>query len=102
MTICDLSFVRYPRLFNRSNAMYLATIARLSAHKPTTVLTISESTRRDVIRLFGVAPDNVVTTYCGVSDRSARAGNSDTRIPPAKPASQEFFSTLERLGLGRM
>jgi glycosyltransferase involved in cell wall biosynthesis len=72
-----LSFVRYPTLFNRSNAMYLATIARLSARKATTVLTISESTRRDVIRLFGVAPENVVTTYCGVSDRFQPAPETD-------------------------
>jgi glycosyltransferase involved in cell wall biosynthesis len=77
ITICDLSFVRYPTLFNRSNAMYLATIARLSARKATTVLTISESTRRDVIRLFGVAPENVVTTYCGVSDRFQPAPETD-------------------------
>jgi glycosyltransferase involved in cell wall biosynthesis len=69
ITICDLSFVRYPELFNRSNAIYLATVARLSARKATAVLTISESTRRDVINLFGVPPERVTTTYCGVSDR---------------------------------
>ena len=68
ITICDLSFVRYPSLFNRSNAIYLATMARLSARKATAVLTISESTRRDVINLFGVPAERVVTTYCGVSD----------------------------------
>jgi glycosyltransferase involved in cell wall biosynthesis len=69
ITICDLSFVRYPDLFNRSNAMYLATMARLSVRKATAVLTISESTRRDVIRLFGVPAERVTTTYCGVSER---------------------------------
>lgn len=69
ISICDLSFVRYPELFNRSNAIYLATIARLSARKATAVLTISESTRRDVINLFGVPAERVTTTYCGVSDR---------------------------------
>jgi glycosyltransferase involved in cell wall biosynthesis len=68
ITICDLSFVRYPKLFNRSNAIYLATIARLSARRATAVITISENTRRDVISLFGVAPERVTTTYCGVSD----------------------------------
>jgi glycosyltransferase involved in cell wall biosynthesis len=69
ITICDLSFVRYPSLFNRSNAIYLATLARLSARKATAVLTISESTRQDVMKLFHVPGERITTTYCGVSDR---------------------------------
>jgi glycosyltransferase involved in cell wall biosynthesis len=77
ITICDLSFARYPDLFNRSNAIYLATIARLSARKATIVLTISESTRQDVIKLFGVSPERVTTTYCGVSDRFQPASDSE-------------------------
>ena len=31
-------------------------------------MTISESTRRDVINLLGIAPDRVCTIYCGVDD----------------------------------
>ncbi|MFN0071714.1 MAG: glycosyltransferase family 4 protein [Chloroflexota bacterium] len=87
MTICDLSFIRYPQLFNRSNAIYLATIARISARRATHVATISESTRRDVVNLLGVDPARVTTTFCGVS----------SQFQPATPRDVEAFK--QRVGL---
>lgn len=83
MTICDLSFVRFPELFNRANATYLAAITRLSARRATHIITISESTRRDVIQLFGVPPSRVTAIYCGVSDHFQ---------PPERAALERFRS----------
>ncbi|HEX3244880.1 MAG TPA: glycosyltransferase family 1 protein [Chloroflexota bacterium] len=96
ITICDVSFARYPGLFNRSNAIYLSTIARLSARKASMVLTISESTRRDVIQLFGVSPERVTTSYCGVSDRFQPA--SDSEIEALRARAQLPRSFLLYLG----
>lgn len=69
VTVYDLSFLRYPQVFNRGNRIYLRTLASLSARRADRVLTISEHTRRDVIELLGVPAEQVVTTYCGVEDR---------------------------------
>lgn len=68
VTVCDLSFIRYPALFNRANRLYLQLFTRLSVKRADRVLTISEHTRQDVIGLLGVPPDRVTTTYCGVDE----------------------------------
>lgn len=65
VTILDLSFLRMPEHFNRGNRLYLATMARLTARRSQKILTISESTRQDVIQLLGVRPEKVAVTYCG-------------------------------------
>ncbi len=68
VTFLDLSFLRMPQNFNRWNRVYLSTMARISAHRCDRILTISESTRQDVINLMGVAPSKVEVTYLGVDD----------------------------------
>ncbi|MHB0870014.1 MAG: glycosyltransferase family 4 protein [Chloroflexota bacterium] len=66
VTMLDLSFLRMPGSFNRGNRVYLSTMARLTARRCDRVLTISESTRQDVIHFLGVPGDRVQVTYLGV------------------------------------
>lgn len=66
VTMLDLSFLRMPESFNRWNRVYLSTMARMSAARCDLILTISESTRQDVIRLLGAPPEKVLVTYLGV------------------------------------
>ncbi len=66
VTMLDLSFLRMPESFNRWNRVYLSTMARITAARCDRILTISESTRQDVIRFMGVPPSKVQVTYLGV------------------------------------
>jgi glycosyltransferase involved in cell wall biosynthesis len=66
VTMLDLSFLRMPESFNRWNRVYLSTMARITARRCDLILTISESTRQDVIRYMGVSPNKVEVTYLGV------------------------------------
>lgn len=66
VTMLDLSFLRMPETFNRWNRNYLATMTRITAHRCDRILTISESTRQDVIRFFGIPASKVEVTYLGV------------------------------------
>lgn len=77
VTVCDLSFIRFPQLFNRGNRLYLRLLTALTTRRARKVLTISEHTRRDVIQLLHLPPERVVTTYCGV-------GASFRPLPPAE------------------
>ncbi|MBX5491547.1 MAG: glycosyltransferase family 4 protein [Chloroflexi bacterium] len=65
VSFMDLTFLRFPRAFNRANRVYLATMARAAVRRADHLLAISESTRWDLIRLLGAAPDRVTVTYCG-------------------------------------
>ncbi|MGE5619282.1 MAG: glycosyltransferase family 4 protein [Sphingomonadaceae bacterium] len=87
VTMLDLSFLRLPHSFNRGNRIYLSTMARLSAHRCDRILTISESTRQDVIHFFGVPGDKVEVTYLGV----------DPVFKPAEPGLLARFRSERRL-----
>lgn len=68
VTMLDLSFLRMPETFNRWNRVYLSTMAGLTARRCHRIITISESTRQDVIRCFGVPPDKVEAIHLGVDE----------------------------------
>jgi glycosyltransferase involved in cell wall biosynthesis len=66
VSFMDLSFLRFPRAFNRGNRIYLTLMARAAVRRADHLLTISEHTRQEVIRLLGADPRRATVTYCGV------------------------------------
>lgn len=68
VTVYDLSFFHYPEAFRPWNRLYLRIFTRLSARRARRVIAISESTRRDVVKILGVAFDQVDVAYCGVDE----------------------------------
>ncbi len=66
ITIYDLSFLRYPEAFRPLNRWYLSRFTARSVKQAKAIITISESTRQDVINLLGAPPERVHTIYCGV------------------------------------
>ncbi len=81
VTVHDLSFLRFPEAFRRTNRTYLSLFTRLSVRRATRVIAGSESTRRDVIAFCGAAPECVVTVPYGVSED----------YKPASPEAVEAF-----------
>ena len=66
VTIYDLSFKRYPHSFNATNRIYLTWAVRNSVRRANRIIVISESTRRDLVSMFGVSADRVSVIYCGI------------------------------------
>ena len=67
-TVYDLSFLRYPAAFRPFNRWYLANFTGHSVKRARVVITISDSTRQDVINFYHAPPERVQTIYCGVND----------------------------------
>jgi glycosyltransferase involved in cell wall biosynthesis len=65
-TVHDLAFLRYPETFRPLHRLYQRTMARWTARHADAVIAVSESTRADCIRFFGVPPAKVVTVPNGV------------------------------------
>lgn len=63
VTIHDLSFLLEPGTFPRSNRAYLAWMVALATRRADRIIAVSESTRRDVIRLLGAPPEKVERVY---------------------------------------
>ena len=68
LTIYDLSFALFPRLFRGFNQTYLRWGTRLSARRARQIVVISECTKRDVQRLYGVPADRITVAYPGVTE----------------------------------
>lgn len=69
ITVHDLSFVHFPETLPAWKARYLRLFTRLSLQRATRVITVSENTRRDVLRWVSLPEDRVVTVYNGVEER---------------------------------
>jgi glycosyltransferase involved in cell wall biosynthesis len=67
--VYDLSFMLYPRAFKAANRIYLTAATRAAARRARRVLTISESTRRDIVRLLKVPQERVEVTYPAAEER---------------------------------
>ncbi len=66
VTVHDLSFQLYPETFRPAQRLYQSAMARWTARRAERVIAVSESTRGDLIRHFGVPAERVVVVPNGV------------------------------------
>ncbi len=66
VTVHDLSFLLFPEGFRGWNRTYLRLMTGLSVRRARRVIAVSESTRQDLVRLYGLAPDRVDVVHNGV------------------------------------
>lgn len=69
VTIYDLSFVHYPKAFGSSRRLYLRLFTQLACRRARRILTISESTRRDLVKQWNVPPGRIDLAYPGVGEQ---------------------------------
>jgi glycosyltransferase involved in cell wall biosynthesis len=87
VTFHDLTFLLYPELHQVAKRIFFPAIMRWSARHARRIITVSESTRRDLIRMLGVPPDRVTTVLS--------AADSDYRPAPGA----EVADVCARYGL---
>jgi glycosyltransferase involved in cell wall biosynthesis len=66
VTVYDLSFRLMPEKFQPAQRLYLNPLTAVSCRRARRVLAISESTRRDLVRLLGLDPDKIDVAYPGL------------------------------------
>ncbi|NIV39588.1 MAG: glycosyltransferase, partial [Anaerolineae bacterium] len=66
VTIHDLSFIRFPKLFRPASRSYLAVLTRLSARRARRLIAVSAHTARESTRLLGVPLERIDVVYHGV------------------------------------
>jgi glycosyltransferase involved in cell wall biosynthesis len=69
LTIYDLSFLHYPETLTRARRGYLRLFSRLSCRRARRIIAISESTRRDLVKQWGLAADKIDIAYPGVGEQ---------------------------------
>ncbi len=76
VTIYDLSFLRFPESFNRANRLYLQWAVRGAVKRARRIIAISESTKRDIVDIYGIPAERVTVIYCGKGAHFTPASNS--------------------------
>lgn len=66
ISILDISYIRYPELFRKSDLNHLTKWTRYSVGKAKRVFTISQASKDDIIEEYGISRDRVVVTYPGI------------------------------------
>lgn len=67
--IYDLSFVKYPEFVEPRNQQFLVEQVRRSVDRANKIITISISSKREIIEKYGVRPDDVVIAYPAIDHR---------------------------------
>ncbi len=66
LTVHDLSFVHYPETFTDNLVRYLNNIVPRSIEAASHILADSQSTKDDLLAIWGVSPEKVTVLYSGV------------------------------------
>jgi glycosyltransferase involved in cell wall biosynthesis len=66
VTIHDLSFERDAAAMSRSDRLVFKRVVPRAARRATRVIAVSERTKRDLVDLYGIAPDRITVTPHGV------------------------------------
>lgn len=78
LTVHDLSFIRTPETAKASLRRYLETVVPRSLRRATHVLADSQSTKDDLVDIYGVKPESVSVLLSGVDSRFKPSTLTDT------------------------
>jgi len=68
VSVMDLSYLYFPEMFTKSDLLQLRNWTAYSVRKAKRVLTISNSSRDDIIKEYALSESKVFTTYLGIKE----------------------------------
>ena len=81
VTIHDVSFAAHPEWFARKEGFRRRLTTRLSARRARRILTVSDFSKREIVRCFGIDPAKIDVVYSGATPLPAAAPGSATGGP---------------------
>jgi glycosyltransferase involved in cell wall biosynthesis len=91
VAIHDVSFAAHPEWFGWREGLRRRMLTRVSARRAARVLTISEFSKREIVKYLGIGPEKVEVIYPAVADREGprrsteSAGTRGPREDAARP-----------------
>jgi glycosyltransferase involved in cell wall biosynthesis len=76
----DLAFERHPHAYSSAERTYLALTTRWAVRRCPLLITVSESTKSDLVALYGVAPQRVRVVPLGGGERITRETAPASRL----------------------
>jgi glycosyltransferase involved in cell wall biosynthesis len=66
--IFDLSFLHFPEMFKKDDLFKLTNWTKETVGKSSQIITISDSTKKDLIKSYGLAPGKITVAYPGFNE----------------------------------
>jgi len=66
ISIMDLAYIHFPQMFAQKDLYQLKNWTKYSIKKARTIITISEASKRDILKIYKVSEDKVVVVYPGI------------------------------------
>ncbi len=70
ISIMDLSFLHFPTLFNKKDLYQLTRWTKQSVSTSKKIFTISEFSKNDIIKTYGINAQSVIVTYLGIKEQN--------------------------------
>lgn len=68
VSVMDLSFLHFPQTFKKKDLYQLSRWTRYSVRKAARVITISQSSKNDIIKAYKVLPEKIKVVHLGLKD----------------------------------
>jgi len=82
VTIHDVSFAAHPEWFSWREGLRRRVVTRLSARRATRVITVSDFSKREIVRHLGVSGEKVDVIYSGAGQHKTAVARSTDRNTP--------------------
>lgn len=69
VTVHDLIFLRYPHTFSLADRLILQVKVKYACRHADRIIAISEQTKQDIMKYYGIAEDKIEVIYQGCADR---------------------------------
>lgn len=80
VTFHDLSFERYPEFYSfQKNVWHSSMTPRLQAESADRIIAVSDSTRQDLVDIYGVLPEKIRVIYSGLDPDAGRRVSSEEK-----------------------
>jgi len=99
-TIHDLGFIKYPKVYSRKQLKYLKWSVGHAARKAKKIITISNFTKSELIKLYGIKEEQIKVTYLGYDQtifRSIEDKNILERVKEKYSLADNFLLFVGRI-----
>lgn len=80
VSVLDLAYMKFPETFKKSDLMQLKSWTKYSVKNANHVITISESSKKDIVNFYRVSPEKVTVTYIGYDTETFHPVTDQTQI----------------------
>jgi len=98
ISIMDLAFLKYPKSFRQKDLHQLVNWTAYSVKKAAHIFTISQYTKKDIVRFYKVPEDKITVTYPGISKSKKQKVKSKITIQNLKRRYKIYSDYLIYIG----